>query len=416
MAKQGNHTGNPRVSLVKVQGGPPFADITRIYEAVVRATELLGGFGSIVTPGDSVLIKPNLVMPLPYTSGATTNPAVVRALVRLAKEFGAGRICIAESCEVGLDTAKIFAATGIDAVAAEENVELIDLKKDEPVAVLLPGAELLRRFFLPKSVVAADVIINVPVIKTHTEFPVTLGMKNMKGVLYDADKRKLHRKGLTAGIVDLYRAVRPEFTVADGTVAMEGFGPICGDPVNLGLIAASTDTMACDAVCCAVMGIDPLSVEYISAAYGLGLGEAVLSRITVVGEDIAEVRRPFKRRTFADVVKGGWCGIIDQNACSGCHNAMATMINQLEKDNALRAIAECVFVFGQKPERPEPGQGEGKRLIFIGKCQRGLAKEGEKYFPGCPPGGIRMADELSGKDKNQGGCACANYPGSAGTS
>jgi uncharacterized protein (DUF362 family) len=239
-------------------------DFKTVFEAVKESLELIGGLETLVSRGDSVMMKPNLVCVKDYRTGATTNPHVVRSLCRLAREAGAAKLSIAESSTIGCDTREAFEKCGYKRVAEEEKASLVDLKRGATVYSGIPNARLIRRIEIPEAVFQADVIINVPVMKTHDMFPVTLGLKNMKGVIRDNDKKRFHVWGLAQAITDLNRLVLPQITVIDGTVGMEGLGPIHGDPVNLGLILSSFDTVAADAVASSVMGIDPGSAAGIS--------------------------------------------------------------------------------------------------------------------------------------------------------
>ncbi len=229
----------------------------------------------------------------------------------------------------------------------------------------------------------ADVIINVPVMKTHDVFPATLGLKNMKGVLQEKDKKRFHKWGLAQSIVDLNKLVLPQITVLDGTVCMEGMGPTHGTPVNLGIIISSLDTVAADTVAAAVMGIAPLKIEYLKLASEQGLGCADLSRIQVLGTSIEKIKRPFKQ---VKLDSGFWkekgIEIYEKGACSGCRNTMAALIGNLEKnEDELDLIKGYTLIFGQNVKLPDKCKG---KLVNIGLCTRKFRGKGG-YIPGCPP-------------------------------
>jgi uncharacterized protein (DUF362 family) len=383
------------VSLIKIDGKPPYTVYEPIEIAVRESLDLIGGLSRIVSSGDIVLIKPNLVAPMKYTTGATTNVEVLRALIRLSKECGAKSVIIGEGCEAGESTKHVFEVTGVDNLAEEEGAQLIDFKKDERVAISIPSAKVLKRLFLPRIIFEADVLINVPVLKTHTEFPATLGLKNMKGILFDSDKRKLHRKGLSAGIVDISRVILPELTVADGTIAMEGFGPCNGNPVNLGIIVTSTDPVACDSVCCEIMGVPPMSVQYIKEAYIANIGEAERRRIQIMGNSVKKLRRPFKRTTFDEIINSNCFKLFDQNACSGCQHTIATLFNELVKMRDLGASKDYAFIIGQNASIGDVKRKcKNETMVFLGKCQKMNENIGELYFNGCPPNGIQVALDI----------------------
>jgi uncharacterized protein (DUF362 family) len=122
---------------------------------------------------------------------------------------------------------------------------------------------------------------------------VTLGMKNMFGLLPDKFKAKYHAKGISKVIVDINTVIKPNLTVIDGFVAMEGRGPTDGSPVKMDLIIAGKDPVATDATCARVMGLDPHEISHIRTANQKGIGN--IDEIYVVGSSIEDVKRPFKK-------------------------------------------------------------------------------------------------------------------------
>jgi len=370
----------PQVSIAKCQ---KIHDYKSVRKAVKKSLDLIGGLDSLVSPGDRVLVKPNLIGPYHYTTGATTSPHVIRALCELAKEAGARKVTIADGSAVGSKTEEVFTVTGLGELSTKIGADLVNLKKNKTVYMGIPNGKVFRRLKIPEAVMEADVIINAPVMKTHDVFPATLGLKNMKGVLQEKDKKRFHKWGLAQSIVDLNKLVLPQVTVLDGTVGMEGMGPARGTPVNLGIIVSSFDTVAADSVAAAVMGIDPLEIEYVRLAFEQGLGCADLPRIEVVGLGIEEVRRPFKRlkldfRAYRE--KG--IEIYEKGACSGCRNTMQAFIaDYMEGRGRLSLLDGYTLIFGQQVKIPDKFEG---KLVNIGLCTRKFREKGE-YIPGCPP-------------------------------
>jgi len=369
-----------QVSIVKCEKIHHYESVKK---AVKDSLQLIGGLDSLISPGDRVLVKPNLIAPYHYRTGATTNPFVIRALCALAKEAGAQKITIADSSAVGHKTEEVFAVTGLKELSTKIGVELIDFKKARTVYMGIPNGRVFRRIKIPEAFMEADIIINVPVMKTHDVFPATLGLKNMKGVLQDKDKKRFHKWGLAQSIVDLNKLALPQITVLDGTVCMEGMGPTHGTPVNLGIIISSFDTVAADSVAATVMGIAPLEIEYVKLAFEQGLGCAELSRIQVLGTNIEKVRRPFKqvKLDFKTFRKKG-IEIYEKGACSGCRNTLAAFIANLEKNkDRLKLLKDYTLIFGQNVKLPDKYEG---KLVNIGFCTRKFRGKGG-YIPGCPP-------------------------------
>jgi uncharacterized protein (DUF362 family) len=142
-------------------------------------------------------------------------------------------------------------------------------------------------------IVTESAVISAAKLKTHTETGVTLGMKNMFGLLPDKFKAKYHFKGISNVIVDINTVLRPTLTIIDGFIGMEGRGPVRGTPIQMNLIIAGTDPVATDATACRVMGVEPRKISHIKKAYDKGLGE--IDDIEVLGEPLTDVTRVFKR-------------------------------------------------------------------------------------------------------------------------
>jgi uncharacterized protein (DUF362 family) len=173
-------------------------------------------------------------------------------------------------------------------------VECMNLRyvKDK-VKLTIPNGEALKSITVPR-LVTESAIISAAKLKTHSSTGVTLGMKNMFGLLPDKNKGKYHLKGISKVIVDINTVLKPTLTVVDGFVGMEGSGPVDGEPVQMNLIIAGTDTVATDATACRVMGIDPHEIKHIRKAHEKGLGN--IDDIQVLGEKLETVTRPFKRK------------------------------------------------------------------------------------------------------------------------
>ncbi|MFW6151263.1 MAG: DUF362 domain-containing protein, partial [Chloroflexota bacterium] len=231
-----------KVALVRTREQPGDREIDA---AVRQAVDLAGGMADVVKRGNTVLIKPNLVVAKPPESGATTDPRVCKAIADMVTDLGA-RPVIAESSFVGLDTEEAIEVAGYGKLRGQ-GYEVIDLKRKgiEKVTVPVPLGKALKEVSLPRVVVDADVIISVPKMKTHDQSEATLAVKNMKGVLPDAWKRKFHHEyGVFQSTADLLTVVKPSLAVVDGIVAMNGLGPAFGEPMEMDLIIAGKDAVA----------------------------------------------------------------------------------------------------------------------------------------------------------------------------
>lgn len=386
------HFREPRVSIGKCS---EIHKLETVKESLKDVIDLIGGLESIITPGDHVLIKPNLLCVADYKSGAITNPMVVMAAADLCREVGAKRVTIAEGAAIGNDTDKVYDAIGIRELAKKHHCQLVNLLKDEFVYTMNPLGRNIKRIRLPRTFIESNVVINIPAMKTHDALGVTLGLKNMKGVVHQSDKKRFHKWGLSQTIVDLGHLVMPELTVIDATVALEGMGPVVGQPVNLGLLLASTDTLAVDRVGMEIMGFGLDEVEYIKLAGEQGLGCTDLSRITVVGADLAQVKRPFERLSFdREILTKMGIKLMDCDACSGCNNAIHAYFYNLFLKGDLEKLGDCTILYGQNPDLPEENTG---KVIRMGICTRNMSINKGLYVPGCPPHPLHIDDFLEGK-------------------
>jgi len=260
-------------------------DEGRVYEAVKRAVDLLGGISAFASGGERILVKPNLLAAKPAEAAVTTHPAVVGAVIRLVKEAGATPV-VGDSPGIG-SAAKIAEKCGIMEVCARAGVEFIELT--ELVHVENPGGHTFKRLEVAREALDADGIINLPKLKTHAQMLLTLGVKNLFGCVPGKRKPQWHLSAgvdtshFAAMILDLHDMLAPRLTVMDGIVAMEGNGPGSGDPRPLGVVYASASTLAMDAVITESLGVDPADVPILRVALRRGEAAAAAANVTLLG-------------------------------------------------------------------------------------------------------------------------------------
>ncbi len=279
--------------------------VGEVLESVEKAVELAGGLG--VKEGDVVVVKPNAKNPCPPGYGVITDPRVVEACVSLAFKQGAKKVKIADGAAYpsgAYDTIAAFQASGMAEVARRWDVDLVDLNSYDSLDVDVRDGYVLDWVRVGRSVVEADVVVNVPVLKTHRGTLLSACLKNVGvGCATREEKKRLHRLGIDEGLVDVYSIVRPGFNVVDGIVALEGDGPNLppGRSKPLGLIVAGSDGLAVDAVCAKIMGMDLKKVKHLRLASEKGLGVMDLGEIEVKGESIERVATKFELpSTFRD--------------------------------------------------------------------------------------------------------------------
>jgi uncharacterized protein (DUF362 family) len=276
-----------------------------VFSSVEKAIDLIGGLG--VKKGDIVVLKPNAKNQSPPGYGIVTDPRVVEAVVSLSSQAGAKKIKIADGAAYptgAYDTMAAFQTMGITEIAKRWDVELVDLNSHDSRDIDVSKGLVLNWVRVGRSVVEADVIVNIPVLKTHRGTLLSACLKNMGvGCAVREEKKRLHRLGINEGVVDVYSVVKPHLNIVDGIVAMEGDGPNLppGKAKPLGLLVVGKDGLAVDAVCAKIMGLDPYEVKHLRLASEQGLGVIDLQEIEIRGEGLNDVATAFELpSTFRD--------------------------------------------------------------------------------------------------------------------
>jgi uncharacterized protein (DUF362 family) len=374
------------VSIVRIEEG-------QVAGAVRKAVDLIGGIETIVKAGEKVLLKVNwCVVPEDPKIGVVTNPVVARAVADLVKEAGAEPI-IADSAARGVDTDLVIQSTGYDKLA-DEGYAVVNLDKEKVVRLEFPDGEILQKIKTFELVPQVDKIIDIPLFKTHDSAEATLGLKNMKGLLHDDQKSKLHREGLYAGIADVNSRFAPNLVVYDGTWAMEGLGPMYGIPFELNLILAAQNVVAGDAVAGSIMGFEPGELLVTKMAYERGLGEMNLTKIPVVGEPLDSVKRRFKRVEEDDRIIYPNVQIIhSEGTCTGCKVAIMSSLFDMKNKGILDKADGFTFTTGDV-ELPYGIPQE--KVVSVGICVP-KEKRGKRWSKGCPPNNIYTIEAVTGQ-------------------
>jgi uncharacterized protein (DUF362 family)/NAD-dependent dihydropyrimidine dehydrogenase PreA subunit len=279
--------------------------ITRIVKddvskAVWQALDLIDA-KRLMREGMCILLKPNLLSAKPPERAVTTHPEVLRAVIRWIKQFKPRRIVVADSSastSTGT-TEKVLKASLIEQTCQEEGVECTSFEKTTRDVYKVTDPYRLDEFAASTLIKEADLIINLPKIKTHNLTRFTCCVKNMFGTMLLGNKPRLHARfplinDFCKALVDVYSVSKPALTVVDGYLCQEGPGPSAGDVVKLDLILAGFDGVALDTAICNIIDLDPAKVPYVKYAADKHLGTASLPDIDFRGEDLAAVKHPFK--------------------------------------------------------------------------------------------------------------------------
>ena len=374
------------VSIVKLKDDD-------VSGAVRQAVSLTPAFKDLEWKTATVLIKPNIVNPSKSGSGMITDDRLVHAVMELVLDQNPRKVIIGEGSSVGYDfpgredSIHCMRVAGVVDIAEKFGIEVVDLNQDELVEVKLPDALVMDTFSIAKTAADSDIILSLPVIKTHVRTGITCGLKNMKGVLPSDEKKRTHQVGLDRGIVDLNQICKPHFTIVDAITGLQGTHTEESDRVPLNLVVAGHDVVAVDAVCAAITGYDVRDILHVTLSSEAGLGISDLDQIEVRGESIEAVRHPFI--TYLEAAKDLFKGatIIENNTCTGCMGELVSPFIYLKKAGFEDRLIDLTLLLGT-PE--EVGLLRGTPVV-IGKCAKDFKDEGV-FVPGCPPHGFKITE------------------------
>jgi len=258
--------------------------IDRVRLAVTQVLAPLGGISAVVAKGQRVLLKPNMLSARTPDKAVTTHPAVLEAMIEQVRSVG-GIPVVGDSPSGAIKGVKrCWENTGFLDVCQRTGTELINFER----AGAEPRTVGQRTYHIAKPVLEADVVINLPKMKTHGFTLYTGAIKNLYGTLPGFQKANFHKlypnpRSFSRLLVEIYALIRPTLTLMDGITGMEGDGPATGTRRDNGLLVAAHDGVAMDAVVTHLMGFKPGEVEMIRIAGEVGVGEAELGRIDVRG-------------------------------------------------------------------------------------------------------------------------------------
>lgn len=265
----------PRISVAR-------GDTSKLVKAAV---DELGGISQFVQQGDKVCIKPNISFAANVECGATTSPEVVRQLVELCLQAGAAKVLVVDHT-IADETLCIEKSRIEEAVIDKKIVSVVSLSKERQYSeVNVPSGQELNTVKIAKVLQSVDVVINLPTAKSHSATGVSLGIKNLMGLIWD--RGQLHQVNLHHAIAELATVIKPDLTIIDATRVLTSGGP--GGPGKtsiLDTVVAGRDIVAVDSY---TVGITPWygksftgsNVKYIKAAADLGLGEIDVNKMNI---------------------------------------------------------------------------------------------------------------------------------------
>lgn len=242
-----------------------------LRDSLEALLEPFGGIGNFVKKGDRVLLKPNLLTGSRPQKECVTRPELVYCITQMIQEIG-GKPFLGDGPAFG--SAKgVAIANGYQKLIDELQLPIIEFHGKRYATI----SEEFNHLLISKEAMEADVVINLPKVKSHVQLTMTMGVKNLFGCVPGKMKAWWH---LEAGkdasrfgqmLVETARAVNPDLTILDGIIGHEGNGPIQGEPRFLGILGASPDVFALDRSIVDILNIDPAKVPTVAASMKLGL-------------------------------------------------------------------------------------------------------------------------------------------------
>ena len=325
----------------------------------------------LVPHGGSVALKPNLVVAGTPEDGSVTHPGVLSGAIEYFQTHGVTDICVMEGSWIGDETMRAMKRAGYDRVCEKYNVPFYDLKKDKTRRIKTQVGDM----DICSKALDAGLLVDLPVLKGHSQVRMTCALKNLKGCLSDKEKRHFHAMGLTKPIAALAAVLKPGLTIVDS---------ICGDldfeeggtPVRTNRMYLGTDPVQVDAYSRSLIGLDPDEVRYIELAEKYGAGCAAWSEedLIVLNEPANSAGYPKPSGLVAKLTKN----VHENQACSAC----------------FASLVRALYTSGYGRNRDiYIGQGwQGKQVpgLGIGRCCSGA----EAFVQGCPPTADAIAAAL----------------------
>ncbi|MBW2451844.1 MAG: DUF362 domain-containing protein [Deltaproteobacteria bacterium] len=264
-----------------------------VENALRQLLEPLGGMKAFVKPGQKVLIKPNLLMGKPPEKAVTTHPEIVRQTILLAQEAG-GIIYVGDS--PGLGKSEVVARKcGVYDVIKSTGATFAPFEVSRPITIK-DNSGTFHHLEVAADVMDADVIINLPKLKTHQMMGLTGAVKNLFGLIVGMRKVRMHLQAGTNKsffalmLLELAERFEPALTIMDAVLGMEGNGPGSGEPVLLKTVLASKHTLALDAVAIALVGLSTDKVWTQKVAYETGRLGSTLDQVKLLGTPLEELK------------------------------------------------------------------------------------------------------------------------------
>lgn len=259
-------------------------DRDKVYRAMCRGIDMIGGIENFVCKDERILVKPNFLVPSEPDKAVITHPSVITAMLRILHEHGYADVCCGDSPGHG-SLSSALAKAGLDDVLKQYGVSQADMSDE--VSVEFPEGIMAKQFWMTRDAAESDAVISLSKMKTHALEKITGAVKNVYGLICGYRKAAGHVKYPNASVfagmlADIHRCVKPRLHIMDGITAMEGNGPGSGTPVNMNVLLLSTDPVALDAVFCRLVDLDPELVPTNVQGEESGIGTYHFENIDII--------------------------------------------------------------------------------------------------------------------------------------
>ncbi len=336
-------------------------DILSMTKNILSAAKIEEHIGST---NKRIGLKPNLVVAAKASNGATTHPEIAEGIIQYLQEKGYSNIVIIEGSWVGDRTDRAFQVCGYTDLSEKYGVEIVDTQKDSATAHDCAGMQIT----ICDSALSVDYMINLPVLKGHCQTALTCALKNNKGIITNAEKRRFHSEGLHRPIAHLNVKAKNDFILVDSICGDLNFEE-GGNPVQTNRLFATIDPVLCDAYACKLIGYSINEVPYISMASKLGVGECDVTTANVI-----ELHKPIRASKAVASRKAAQLGkvVTENQACSACYAAVIHALERMDDNNRFRSVPQLSIGQGFKGKTGPHG---------IGNCTNCFTS----HVPGCPP-------------------------------
>ena len=380
----------------------PRVSIVRNHNIKTAVRECLDRLKLPDLNGQNILLKPNVGRETDPKLGINTNPEVVKAVFNYLQAHFQAKFFIGDSPIINTATRKAFKQSGYSELLSNQNLKFLDLDEPSPIEREIPEGLLLKKIKLTGYLDQIDYIISIPVLKMHMHCGVSLGFKNLKGLIYRREKIKLHHlqnqelinklkinikkiKELDIAIADLIHVLKPDLVVIDASYAQGGMGPSSGDRVKMDTIMASTHPIAADIVALALTQpewtlYDVPHLKLISES--LKPPVRSINDIKTTPDNIQDFITPLDPPPSSISIKYNNVNLIDIDSCSAC---LSTVFNLLKNN---KEFLDMNFT-QEKPLNLAIGKGLKSEDLYedtylIGNCTYEQRQEGI-FIKGCTP-------------------------------